>query len=237
MIKILTYNIHKGFTIANRRYMLQELQVAIAELNCDFIFLQEVVGQNHRHAQNISNWAHEAQSDTLAGEHWPHRSYGKNAVYLDGHHGNAILSKDSLISAENLDISTNRFESRGLLHAVAQCKKSSSPLHLLCLHLDLLEKGRKKQLEHVCRRIDSAVPSNEPLLIAGEALEKKLGVLEAHKHLHGVYAKTYPSFLPYLCLDRIYLRGFVPSKCYALSGAPWNRLSDHLPIILEISPS
>jgi len=42
MLKVATYNIHKGFSPLNRRVVLHELRERLHELNADIVFLQEV---------------------------------------------------------------------------------------------------------------------------------------------------------------------------------------------------
>lgn len=48
MLKVATYNIHKGFSPLNRRVVLHELRERLHELNADIVFLQEVQGE-HAH--------------------------------------------------------------------------------------------------------------------------------------------------------------------------------------------
>ncbi|MES2070961.1 MAG: endonuclease/exonuclease/phosphatase family protein [Pseudomonadota bacterium] len=50
--------------------------------------------------------------------------------------------------------------------------------------------------------------------------------------------RTFPAGLPWLRLDRMYVRGFKVEAAEVLSGAPWAKLSDHVPIVatLEYSP-
>ena len=40
--KVLTVNVHKGFTTFNRRFMLHELREAVRGVAADLVFLQEV---------------------------------------------------------------------------------------------------------------------------------------------------------------------------------------------------
>ena len=60
-------------------------------LQPDVIFLQEVLGHHEVHKKRVNSWPEQSQFEYLAHELWPHFAYGKNAVYTDGHHGNAIL--------------------------------------------------------------------------------------------------------------------------------------------------
>src|SRR5262249_13930372 len=123
-MKILTYNIHKGVCYYTRKIVLNELREGIRAHSPDIVFFQEVRG-HHTRASIAS------QFEYLADELWPHYAYGKNAVYTRGHHGNAILSKYPIEFHHNLNISTNRLEHRGLLHAKARVPKIGS-VDLFC---------------------------------------------------------------------------------------------------------
>lgn len=112
VIKVLSYNIHKGLGVGNRAFTLPHIRDALRGLQPDILFLQEVLGQHDKHASRFLGWPTLPQSDFLAEGAWPHAAYGKNAIYSHGHHGNAILSKYPIVEFENIDISTNAFESR-----------------------------------------------------------------------------------------------------------------------------
>lgn len=234
-LKLLSYNMHKGFCLRNRHYVIEHMRSALHAVNADVIFLQEIKGQ-HPLAHHREAHGEDSQCVFMAGEQWMHHAYGKNAVYTEGDHGNAILSKYPLLRWENHDISTNRFEQRGLLHAVLALPDERE-LHLLCVHLNLLQRGRRKQVTNITRHIEQTVPEDAPLVLAGDfndwnlratpTLARQLGLIDVRHHLHGSHARTYPSFLPLLQLDRIYLRGADPVRSGVLSGTPWNKLSDH----------
>ena len=51
---------------------------------------------------------------------------------------------------------------------------------------------------------------------------------------HSSHARTFPAQFPCLCLDRVYLRGFGVEQAVVLKGAPWNALSDHVPITVNL---
>ena len=55
-LHVSTYNIHKGFSQFNRRMMIHELRDHLRLLDADIIFLQEVLGQNRRHAARFEDW-------------------------------------------------------------------------------------------------------------------------------------------------------------------------------------
>jgi endonuclease/exonuclease/phosphatase family metal-dependent hydrolase len=244
-LRIISYNIHKGFSSGRGAFILNKIRQALRDVHPDVVFLQEVLGQHDRHKRRIADWPNEPQFEYLADELWPHFAYGRNAVYTYGHHGNAILSKYPFVFFENIDISTNLFERRGLLHGVVEIPKRKKPLHLICVHLGLLEAERSTQVLKLCERIASHVPHGEPLIIGGDfndwrqrisaTLEKKLDVLEVFRTLYGTHAKSFPSWLPALRLDRIYYRGLVAKKAQCLSTRPWSELSDHAVLIAEMN--
>ena len=103
--KVLTVNVHKGFTTFNRRFMLHELREAVRGVAADLVFLQEVQGSHQRHAQRVANFPQVPHYEFLADTIWSQYAYGRNAVYDNGDHGNALLSKFPITHYENHDIS------------------------------------------------------------------------------------------------------------------------------------
>jgi len=246
-LKVLTYNIHKGFSATNRHFVLHGIKDALREVDADVVFLQEIQGEHHRHSEKVDNWPDNTQFEFLADEIWPHHAYGKNAIYNNGHHGNAILSKYTFTGWENINVSTMKSASRSLLHGTLELlpdsPSDSSRLHVICVHLGLFEHERVRQITQLIKRIDRHVPHNEPLIIAGDfndwraraehSLSTQLGVREVFKHQHGKHVRSFPAWLPLLPMDRIYSRGVEVVSGYSLQGQPWQRLSDHLPLVAE----
>jgi endonuclease/exonuclease/phosphatase family metal-dependent hydrolase len=237
---VLTYNIHKGYSPGNRRFVLHQIRAALLAADADVLFLQEMQGEHQEREQKVTDWPDCAQFEFLAHETWPHYAYAQNVTYSAGHHGNAILSKFPLLSWENINVSPYRWASRSLLHGVVRMPSGGAPLHIICIHFGLLGAERQRQIESLCARIDSHVPHDAPLIVAGDfndwsgAAERRfyrhLELQEAYRSLHGRHAKTFPAWLPCLPLDRIYYRGLTPLSCERLIHAPWPRLSDHAPL-------
>lgn len=244
-LRVFSYNIHKGFGLGNRAFVLPAIREAMASLQPDIVFLQEVLGQHDRHAERIDSWPEASQPDFIAQGVWPHVAYGKNAIYSHGHHGNAILSKYPIKSFENIDVSTNAFESRGILHAVVEVPGAPLPVHCMCVHLNMLRKGRDLQLKQLCRRVMRSVSRAEPLIVAGDfndwqesasrLLFDDVGLHEVFLGLHGQHAPTFPAKLPLLRLDRVYARGLETMRGEILGGSPWADLSDHAPLYAELA--
>lgn len=241
-LKILSYNIHKGFTIGNRDFILEQIRLAMRETDADVLFLQEVLGDHQDKKCRIPDWKTAIQFEYLADTVWPHFAYGKNAVYPEGHHGNAILSKFPIIDWQNHVISTNRFEHRGLLKTKVLIPQLEKELLLCCTHLDLTQKGRDLQTEMLVKHM--APEKDIPWVMVGDfndwnkklspRIEQQLGAKEVFKSLHGTYPRTFPSFAPLLSLDRIFVNKLTPITAIALKESHWKNLSDHLPLYVEI---
>ncbi len=244
LLKVLTYNIHKGFSPARLRFVLPDIKVAISHINPDLIFLQEIQGEHIKRAARIEKWPEQTQLEFLAEAIWPHYTYGKNAIYKSGHHGNAILSKFPVIAWENIDISLYKRASRSILHLQLQLPNTAHRVHAICIHLGLFKHERENQLKKLSARIASHVPQHEPLIIAGDFndwkerapfyLEKELHLTESFKFIYGTHAKTYPIWHPTLSMDRIYYRGFNAINAACLTNSPWRKLSDHAPLYAEL---
>jgi endonuclease/exonuclease/phosphatase family metal-dependent hydrolase len=241
-IKVLTVNTHKGFTHFNRRFILPELREAVRSVSADIVFLQEVHGAQHRHSRRFHNWPAAPQYEFLAETIWTDFRYGRNAVYPDGDHGNALLSKFPIVQHQNLDVSTAGAEGRGLLHCVLGVP-AVGDVHAICVHLGLRETERDRQL-HLLADLILGLPAGAPLIVAGDfndwrkrasrVLAPALGLVEVFERLGGAPARSFPAFLPLLRLDRIYVRGLHVSRPEVLFRRPWSRLSDHVPLAVEV---
>ncbi len=244
MLKVLTLNLHKGFSYFGRRFVLHELRDAIRSISADLVFLQEVLGEHNTHADRHDNWPDVAQYEFLADEIWQDFAYGENAVYPTGHHGNALLSKYPILEYKNRDISEVGAESRGLLHAVLDVPEWGGRLHAICAHLGLTEKHRTKQLAKLGGIVSREAASGSGVVVAGDfndwrgrandILSESAGLVEAFANAQGKSARTYPARLPLLRLDRIYTRNLDVMRPQVLSQRPWSHLSDHAALVAEL---
>ena len=217
----------------NSTVLLHKQRELIRSLNSDIVFLQEVCGAHTRHSKLTPSGQFEFLADSI----WSDFAYGKNAVTDQGHHGNAILSKFPITFWENLDISANAVEQRGILHCEIAIPSWEQKLHCLCVHLGLIDRWRGRQLAALNNRINSAVPANAPLIIAGDFndwRQKASKVLAEQQHLkevfkvtNGAYARSFPSMLPLFKLDRVYTRGFQVLDCGVFGHTSSTQVSDH----------
>ncbi|RWR02151.1 hypothetical protein ED28_11005 [[Pantoea] beijingensis] len=241
--KVLTINTHKGFTALNRRFILPELRDAVRATSADIVLLQEVMGVHETHPLRVENWPDTPHYEFLADTMWNDYAYGRNAVYPEGHHGNAVLSRFPIIAYENRDISVEGTEKRGMLHCKLRVPGRDIILHVICVHLGLREAHRSAQLAMLCELIH-ALPADSPVVVAGDfndwqqrandILKKGAGLEEVFSRKTGKPARTFPARFPVLRLDRIYVRNAGISHPYALPLKPWSHLSDHAPLAVEI---
>lgn len=239
VIRLASYNIHKGYSTGNRHYVLPRIRDQLRSLDSDIVFLQEARGQ---HPSTYP--APGSQAEYLARRYWPHHHYGMNVKTRNRDHGNAILSRWPLTFINNLDISTNRWERRGLLHTTCQAPYSKQPLHLLCVHLNLRARCRLKQLARISDYISGVIADDETVVLAGDFNDwmrradqqmATVNMVDAHHHLHGHHAKTFPASFPWLSLDRIYLRGCNIGRSERHRPDAIEPLSDHAMLVAEIA--
>ena len=244
-LRVLTYNIHKGFNASNRRFVLHQIRAALVTADADLLFLQEMQGEHQRHEKNVTDWPDQSHSEFIADGVWPFFAYGKNAIYNAGHHGNAILSKYPFQRWENINVSPFPWASRSLLHGIIRMPHSDRDIHIVCIHFGLIGNERRRQIATLCERIDSHVPHDAPLIVAGDFNDwlgqagrlflNQLDLHEIFRQTHGRYAQTFPAWMPFLQMDRIYYRGLTPVSCDRLTHAPWPKLSDHAPLVASFT--
>jgi endonuclease/exonuclease/phosphatase family metal-dependent hydrolase len=243
-IKVMTVNIHKGFTFFNRKFILPELREAVRTVGADVVFLQEVTGSHATHPDKFDNYPDTPHYEFLADSIWPQFAYGRNAVYTNGDHGNAIMSKFPILRFENHDVSIAGPERRGLLHCELQIPGRKVNVHAMCVHLSLTEAHRTEQMARLCQLAHSNVPAQAPLIVAGDfndwrhrasrQLADGASLHEVFEQATGKPARTFPSRMPLLRLDRIYVRNAIGHAPVVLPNKPWSHLSDHAPLAAEI---
>ncbi|NIF20749.1 endonuclease/exonuclease/phosphatase family protein [Candidatus Pantoea multigeneris] len=241
--KVLTINTHKGFTSFNRRFILPELRDAVRATSADIVFLQEVMGTHSSHPLQVENWPDTPHYEFLADTMWSDFAYGRNAVYPEGHHGNAILSRYPIVEYKNFDISVAGSENRGMLHCQITLPAPHKTLHVICVHLGLRESHRLAQLQKLAEFV-TALPEDDPVVVAGDFndwrqranafLQRHAGLSEVFSRKYGRPERTFPARFPLLRLDRIYVRNASASHPWALPVKPWSHLSDHAPLAVEI---
>jgi endonuclease/exonuclease/phosphatase family metal-dependent hydrolase len=247
MLRVATYNIHKGVRGLGpaRRLEIHHIGLGIAALKADVVCLQEVRLFHHRDAQHFDHtylgWPPQGQAAFLAPEGYS-SAYRSNAVTKGGEHGNALLTRLAMGAVGHEDVSDHRFEQRGLLHVPLRWQ--GRELHVIVAHFGLIHASRMRQTQRLGAYLARAVPADAPVLVAGDFNDWP-GQLDAPMHAAGLHRasapgdpsggrRTFPSQWPVWALDRVYLRGLRCLSTEVPRGAAWARMSDHLPLLVEL---
>jgi endonuclease/exonuclease/phosphatase family metal-dependent hydrolase len=245
LLRVATYNIHKGVRGVGpgKRLEIHNLGLGIEALDADLICLQEVRLYNRRDAlhfdQTLLGWPGEGQAEFLAPEGYS-VAYRSNAFTRHGEHGNALLSRWPIGDIGHHDVSDHRFEQRGLLHVPIQW--NGVEVHAVVAHFGLIHASRVRQVDRLAEFIAEEVPDDAPLLVAGDfndwgerldALMHAAGLRRAR--CGSTVPRTFPSRVPVFALDRVYIRGLRCLSTTVPRGTAWARMSDHLPLLVELT--
>lgn len=231
-IKIVTYNIHKGKSFLLRKNILKEINTLLHDKKYDFIFLQEVRDFHEKEYKKQNALQTEILSNGV------YKSfYGKNKVYKQGHHGNAILTNHNVLEVKNFDISVNKLESRGFF--VLTVETNGIVINMACTHLNLRKKDRLKQVDLIEEIIETNY-NDQPFILAGDfndfdkGIEKKLTALDFHNMTS---MRSFPHIYPLFNLDKIFVKNMFVNKVNSTIIKPNNHLilSDHLPIEMDLT--
>src|SRR5262249_29693347 len=157
-MRLVSYNIHKGFGGSDRRYKLERVLTVLAELAPDLVCLQEVdrnVRRSHFHDQPVLLARHLSAADAC---------YQLNVRHRDGGYGNLILSRWPFHSHHHVSLRLGRRKPRGAQLAVVDTPQGL--LHLVNLHLGLGEKERRWQASHLLHHPLFLSAAHLPTLIA-----------------------------------------------------------------------
>ncbi|PAT33106.1 endonuclease [Vandammella animalimorsus] len=235
LLRIVTYNIHKGVQGLGplSRLEIGNLGLAIEQLDADIVCLQEVRKHNLRGQARFAHWPAQPQAQYLAPEGYE-AVYHTNAITRHGEHGNALLTRWPVLRSQQRDISDHRLEQRGILHA--EINVGGHIVHVLVVHLGLIHISRLRQIAMIREFVREHIPAHEAVVVAGDfndwgdqtgLLLRETGFIEYDAQR----AFTYPSRLPVVQLDRIFVRRLVPQSIFVPRGRIWWRMSDHLPLV------
>jgi len=238
-IRVATYNIHKGVQGLgpSRRLEIHNLGHAVEQFDADIVCLQEVRKLNLREAKYFKHWPELPQAEYLAPEGY-HAVYRTNATTKHGEHGNAMLSRWPVAGHQHEDISDHRFEQRGLLHSEVEVQGHT--VHVVVVHLGLIRASRVRQLAQLARYIQREIAPDLPVVVAGDfndwgaMLANPLGTVGLRSASLAALP-TFPARAPMVQFDHVFVRGLVPVAQEVPRGRIWWRMSDHLPLIVDLT--
>jgi len=229
-VRVTTYNIHTCVGV-DRRYDPGRIATVLREIDADIACLQEVDarrGSDGHHDQ----WAY-------LGEVTGRRVItGMGIRERLGRFGNAILTRFPVLTARAIDLSVSGYEPRGAIDA--DLLIDDRVLRVIATHFGLHAVERRLQANRLMAVLGEPLAANRRLadavLLMGDLnewrgrsgairlLDRRLGPSAA--------ARTFPSWLPVLALDRIYAEGPAVLRDVYVYRSPLARLaSDHLPLV------
>ncbi len=236
LLRVLTYNIHKGIGGIDRRYKIDRIAGVISHYAPDLVLLQEVddgVPRSKRHRQ-VDELSQRLQMRYSA--------FQPNVRLKVGQYGNAILSRYPLHNVVDVDLTVGPKKRRRAQVARVQLRIEGHMRTLLAInvHLGLAGFERKIQLRRLIAHDSvSRAHAQTPVVLGGDFNDvwASLGraCLAPHRfHPATMNAKTFPARFPVRPLDSIHYRGPIALD-HAFAGHVdlAKQASDHLPLVAD----
>lgn len=234
MMRLLSYNIHKGIGGQDRRYRFERIIQVIEHENPDLICLQEVT-----HACNRCGCDDQPQ---LLAEHFHFEAmlYQTNVALRTGGYGNLLLSRWPIDVKHQISLRLNNRKPRGAQIAVVNTPEG--PLKLVNLHLGLVERERQWQVNHLLTHQLFNEADGLPELLSGDyndwrnSLSRGAMLAQGFRHVTGPPSRfrSFPAYLPLGSLDKAFCRGEVAIREARIAHTPLaKRASDHLPLVVD----
>ncbi len=233
-LTLVSYNIHSGIG-TDGRFDLHRVGEVLREVNADIIALQEV-------GDFRGKTSREDQPEHLAELLGMHMAFGPNVVRNGRRYGNAILSRLPILKSKNYDLSVRQREPRGALRCDLDLG-GGRQIHVFCLHLGLsIGERRAQEALLLSSDILRDAVRKDPVVVCGDFNYWGNGAVPSlvRKAIHdaalelGAPARTYPTRLPLLRLDRIYVDVTVkPLEIHPHRTELSVVASDHLPLVMR----
>jgi endonuclease/exonuclease/phosphatase family metal-dependent hydrolase len=232
-MRVATYNIHTCIGV-DRRCDPARIAAVLREIDPDIACLQEVDAKR-RLAPFADQWAYLGAATGLS------VIAGDAIREHRGRFGNAILTRFPVLSVRTIDLSVGDYEPRGAIDA--DLLVGDRVLRVLATHLGLRLAERQWQANRLMTALGEAPAPRRPkphaVLLMGDLNEwrGRRGCLRSFDRRLGPGAapRTFPSWMPVLPLDRIYVAGPVALRDIQVYRSPLARLaSDHLPLVADL---
>jgi endonuclease/exonuclease/phosphatase family metal-dependent hydrolase len=230
MIKVASYNIHKGIGLDRRRNPERVVEV-LREIDADVIALQEADRRFGAKACVLPHHLLEEHSD------WKPVDFGLRALSM-GWHGNVILVRKSARVVDSEPLHLPSLEPRGAVMADVQF--AGGMLRVLGMHLDLSGLWRRKQAAAIMNHVDTCAQAH-PTVMMGDLNEWSAGAgcLRDFGRDYA-FAETGASFHSRRAvarLDRIMVSSDLNVvECGVHASPAARKASDHLPIWAILEP-
>lgn len=227
-LSVASYNVHRCFG-TDGRYVPERTVEVLEALDADVIGVQEVDMRLLVDGR--------AQLDFLAESLGMHAVPGPNIKGRRGKFGNAVLSRWPVRNVRRADLTVRHFEPRGAVDC--DIDVNGRLIRVVNTHLGLNAIERRIQVGRLMAALEDG-GEDLPTIVMGDFNEWKptRGALRHIDRRYGtsLMPRTFPSRLPMLPLDRIWVWPTDGLKRMAVYATPLSRVtSDHLPLRAEVS--
>jgi endonuclease/exonuclease/phosphatase family metal-dependent hydrolase len=229
-VRVVTYNIHTCVGV-DRRYDPRRISTVLKEIDADIACLQEVTSRR-RGEHHPEQWAY------LGAATGYQVVMGAGARQRSGRFGNAILTRFPVLAARLIDLTVAGYEPRGAIDA--DILISERILRVIATHFGLHAEERRQQATRLMAALsEPPAPTRhqaQALVLMGDLNEwrGRSGAVRSLDRRLGpsASARTFPSWMPVLPLDRIYAHGPAVLRDVGVYRSSLARLaSDHLPLV------
>lgn len=239
-LRVMTYNVH-GCVGTDSRRSESRIAEVIAQSGADIVGLQEL-DLGRKRSAGVD------QAGLIAEQLGWHRHFHPAMSRADEHYGDAIISRFPLTrrQARELPATPSRLcpEKRGALWVEVQTELGS--VHVINTHLGLGNEERLTQARLLAGvEWIGSVPADEPLVVLGDfnslpgsppwrVLAKQLTEVRTLQKERR-RAATYPTALPMLAIDHIFVNGrFSLVELTVIRDPLTRRASDHYPLMAVV---
>ena len=221
--RIATYNIHSCLG-TDRQFSPSRIVEVIHDLRADVVALQEV-GWHLRGQKDFDQFSY------LATETGYHVSSGPVKAHANAHFGNALLTREPVVSLRLLDLSISYRVPRGAVDV--DIVLGGRTVRIVNAHLGLDPWERQQQVKRLLAAVDKR--SSVPIILMGDFNEwrRENPAMQALARRFPSYAapQSFHARQPLLRFDRIYATSeLVLSEVEVVRSALARQASDHLPV-------
>lgn len=226
MLTVASYNIHRCYG-RDGCYKPERTRAVLSELNAHIVALQEVEVL-HSALGLLDYFCHHSRYSAIP---------GITMMRPSSDYGNALLTSLPVCGVERVDFTFDGAEPRGALSV--HLEYGEYKVHVVATHLGLKKKERLEQIQQLLALYEQTDSDNVIKILMGDLNEwfpwshNNRMLAEYFQQRQSV--ATFPSIMPVLSLDRIYVK---PGKCLSALFVRQTRTatiaSDHLPLLATI---